>query len=130
MNRLSDFHEDEDDPHYWCNKCGTPRHYCGCIEESVPPSTNPTGTRDLLIEELVRANDMANRIYLGALTLPAIHSERAHKLATQLRAERLAEPTTIALHACLACGRHPSTHLFTGEECCGMCGLGDGREDA
>lgn len=73
---------------------------------------------------------MANRIYLGALTLPAIHSERAHELAKRLRAERLAEPTATALHACLACGRHPSTHLFAGEDCCDMCGLGDEWEGA
>lgn len=37
-------------------------------------------------------------------------------------------PST-ALHACLVCGRHPSTHLFAGEDRCGMCGLGDERED-
>lgn len=33
--------------------------------------------------------------------------------------------TATAAHACLACGRHPDTHVHGGEDSCGACGLGD-----
>lgn len=37
-------------------------------------------------------------------------------------------PRATALHACLACGRHPETHRRGGDDGCPMCGLGDERE--
>lgn len=50
---------------------------------------------------------------------------RARSLAPALDAHLL--KVYPALHSCQACGRHPQTHVATGDECCPMCGLGDER---
>lgn len=35
-----------------------------------------------------------------------------------------------ALHSCLHCGRHPDTHVASGDDRCEACGLGDERVSA
>jgi len=41
MSVLDEDTESAERSAYWCSKCGTPRYYCGCLEEYGPDSQPP-----------------------------------------------------------------------------------------